>query len=127
TGARAVVVDGDEVAARGAPDVAAGEGQAALALVERLQAAHVVAEIEGDPAFAGFVRVGAIGGAAHQALHLLHVHADAQLGEAAARARLARDLALVGAVARGGALAACRSGRRAGGGLGGRGPSHSGT
>src|SRR5690606_10769717 len=80
-GAAGVVLDLDQFSATRAPGIAIGKDQAAYALVEHLHAARVIAEVERDPAFAGFVAVLAVGDAIHDLLHGLGVHADGELRE----------------------------------------------
>src|ERR1044071_4388809 len=97
TGAGRVDLDADQFVATTAIDVAAREGQAALLGVRGLHAAGVVAEVERDPALAGLVAAHAVG-TADQLEHLVHLHADLQLGELAAGRRVADDLAIEAAV-----------------------------
>src|SRR5690606_24917314 len=87
-----VVLDLDQLAAGAAPDIAAGEDEAAVAAVEGLYAAGVIAEVERDPALAALVPVRAVRGAVHEVLHLGLVHADLELREGAALHRGADHL-----------------------------------
>jgi chorismate synthase len=75
-GARCVVSNADQVSAGATPNVATCEDEATGALVEDLHSTSVVAEVEGNPTLARFIRMQAVGSSPKDVLNFAHLHSD---------------------------------------------------